>query len=101
MNPFSMSSRLTRKNRLYRFFALFRRLEMVATQSSLLKWNHVSLKKREILTSGVLAAGQKTLFGILAQLLNTFTLGYRRVPDANNLSQTFSPQELFKTHFSF
>ena len=74
---------------------------MVATQFSLLKWNHLSLKKREILTSGMLAAGQKTLFDMLAQLLNTFTLGYSLVLDANNASQTFSSQVLFKTHFSF
>ena len=48
---------------------------MVATQFSFLKWNHLSLslKKNEILTSGMLAAGQKTLFDMLAQLLNTFT----------------------------
>ena len=31
---------------------------MVATQFSLLNWNHLSLKQREILTSGMLAAGQ-------------------------------------------
>ena len=74
---------------------------MVATQFSLLKLNHLALKKREILSSGMLAAGQKTLFDMLAQLLNTFTLGYRRVPDANNVSQTFSLQELFRIHFSF
>ena len=29
-------------------------------------------KNREILTSGMLATGQKTLFDMLAQLLNTF-----------------------------
>ena len=79
------------KNRLVHFFVfLFRRQEMVATRFSLLKLNHLFLKKREILTSGILAAGQKTFFDMLAQLLNTFTLGYRRVLDINDLFQTFS-----------
>ena len=44
----------------------------------------------------MLAAGQKTLFDMSAQLLNTFTLGYSMVPDANNVSQTFSLQELLE-----
>ena len=69
---------------------------MVAAQFSLLKWNHLSRKKREILTSGMPTAGQKTLFDMLAKLLNTFTLGYRWVRDTNNVFQKFSPQELLE-----
>ena len=46
---------------------------MVATQFSLLNWNHLSLKQREILISRNLAVAQNALLNTLAHLPNSLS----------------------------
>ena len=61
-----------------------------------------SLPEREVLSSGMLVAGQKTSLNMLTQFLSTLT----RIqcvcvmPDANKFSQTFLSQGLYKTRFN-
>ena len=47
---------------------------MVATQFSLLNWNHLSLKQTEVIISAMLAVAQNALFNMLAHLPIMFHL---------------------------
>ena len=65
---------------------------MGATQFSLLNWNHISLKQREVLTGGMLAAGQNPPLehdGASPKHISHLR-EYSVVTNANNLSPTFS-----------